>query len=90
MIVPGQGPALKDKAYLRLTIALYDSIIRQVHSALERGAIRLEQVQAAVRLDDIRQQFTHGDPAQNARFDAVAAALIRKAAQEARDGIALP
>ena len=90
IIVPGQGPALPDKAYLRLTIALYESILRQVHAALEKGAIRLDQVQAAVRLDEIRQQFTRGDAAQNARFDAMAAALIRKAAQDARDGIALP
>jgi cyclase len=90
IIVPGQGPALHDKSYLRLTIALYESIIRQVHAALQKGAIRLDQVQAAVKLDDIRQQFTKGDSAQNARFDALAAALIRKAAQEARDGVALP
>ena len=90
IIVPGQGPALTDKAYLRLTIALYDAIIRQVHAALEKGAVRLDQVQAAVKLDDIRQQFTRGDAAQVARFDALAAALIRKVAQEARDGIAMP
>jgi glyoxylase-like metal-dependent hydrolase (beta-lactamase superfamily II) len=90
IIVPGQGPALRDKAYLRLTIALYESIIRQVHAALEKGAVRLDQVQAGEKLDEIRQQFTRGDAAQNARFDAMAAALIRKAAQEARDGIALP
>ena len=89
-IVPGQGPALPDKSYLRLTISLYESIIRQVHAALENGAVRLDQVQAAVKLDEIRQQFTRGDAAQNARFDALAANLIRKAAQEARDGIALP
>jgi glyoxylase-like metal-dependent hydrolase (beta-lactamase superfamily II) len=89
-IVPGQGPALPDKAYLRLTIALYESIIRQVHLALEKGATRLDQVQSAVKLDDIRAQFTRGDAAQNSRFDAVAAALIRKVAQESRDGLALP
>ena len=89
-IVPGQGPALADKTYLRLTISLYESIIRQVHEALEKGAVRLDQVQAAVKLDEIRQQFTKGDAAQNARFDAMAANLIRKAAQEARDGIPLP
>jgi len=90
VIVPGQGPALPDKTYLRMTIVLFDSIIRQVHVALERGATRLEQVQAAVKLDDIRQQFTRGDSTQNARFDGLAAALIRKVAQEARDGLAMP
>jgi hypothetical protein len=47
-------------------------------------------VQSAVKLDDLRQQFTRGNAAQNARFDALAAALIRKAAQEARDGLVPP
>ena len=89
-IVPGQGPALADKSYLRLTIALYESVIRQVHEALEKGAVRLEQVQAAVKLDELRQQFTRGNAAQTARFDALVAALIRKVAQEARDGLAMP
>lgn len=90
IIVPGQGPALHDKTYLRLTISLYESIIRQVHAALERGAVRFDQVQAAVKLDELRQQFTRGDSVQNARFDAVATALMRKVAQEARDGIGMP
>ena len=90
IIVPGQGPALHDKTYLRLTISLYETIIRQVHSALERGATRLDQVNAAVKLDDIRQQFTRGDALLNSRFDGLAAALIRKVAQEARDGLVLP
>jgi cyclase len=90
IIIPGQGPALHDKTYLQTTIAFYGAIIRQVHAALERGATRLDQVMAAVKLDDIRQRFTGGDSTLNARFDGVAAALIRKVAQEARDGIALP
>ena len=90
IIVPGQGPALHDKTYLRMTIALYETIIRQVHAALEHGATRLDQVKAAVKLDDIRQQFTGGDPALNTRFDNVASDLIRRVAQEARDGLALP
>ena len=90
IIVPGQGPELRDKAYLRLTIAMYEAIIRQVHAALERGAVRLDQVQAAVKLDDIREQFTRGDATQNARFDQMVLSLIRKVAQEARDGIVLP
>src|SRR5688572_15115054 len=89
IIVPGQGRELRDKAYLRLTIAMYDAIIRQVHAALERGAVRLDQVQAAVKLDDIREQFTRGDATQNARFDQMVLSLIRKVAQEARDGIVL-
>ena len=90
IIVPGQGPELRDKSYLRLTIAMYDAIIRQVHAALERGAVRLDQVRAEVKLDDIRQQFTRGDAAQSARFDQMVLNLIRRVGQEARDGLALP
>ncbi len=90
IIVPGQGPPLYDKAYLRLTIALYQSIIAQVHSALEAGAARLGEVQAVVKLDSIRTQFTHGDPALDERFNTVAGNLIRRVFQEAHDGIVVP
>ena len=38
-MVPGQGPAFHDKAYLELTGDLFDSIISQVHAALERGLV---------------------------------------------------
>jgi cyclase len=90
VIVPGQGAPLYDKTFLRHTVALYDAIITQVRVALERGAFRLDQVQAAMNLGAIRSQFTGNDPALNTRFDAVTAGLIRKAYQEARDGIATP
>ena len=90
VIVPGQGAPLHDKTYLRNTVALYDAIITQVRQALERGAWRLEQVQAAMNLSALRAQFTGNDPTLIARFDAVTAGLIRKAYQEARDGIANP
>ena len=87
IIVPGQGGPLYDKTYLRNTIALYESLIAQVHAAMEKGAVRLDQVQAAVHLEAIRTRFTNDDPALNARFDRVAQGLIRKAFQEARDGL---
>jgi cyclase len=86
-IVPGQGPALTDHAYLRLTIAMYASIIAQVDAAMERGTFLLPDVQAAVNLDDIRRQFTGGVPELDARFKAMSAALVRRALQEAKDGI---
>ena len=90
LIVPGQGAPLYDKTFLRNTVALYDAIVTQVRTALERGAYRLDQVQSAMNLADIRPRFTGNDPALNARFDAVTAGLIRKAYQEARDGLATP
>jgi cyclase len=90
VIVPGQGPALMDKSYLRLTIALYASIISQVDAASQKGAFRMEQLLAAVNLRSIRTQFTGDDSALNARFDAVTTGLIRKAFQELNDGITPP
>jgi glyoxylase-like metal-dependent hydrolase (beta-lactamase superfamily II) len=88
IIVPGQGAPLYDKSYLRLTIAMYESIIRQVRAASARGLFRLPELVAAVDLKSIRTQFTADDPALNARFDAMSSALIRKAYQEIHDGIA--
>lgn len=86
-IVPGQGPAMRDKEFLRSTIAMYDAIVTQVHAALERGVVRIADVQAAVNLDDIRQRFTKGDAKLDAEFRRVATGLIAKAFREARDGI---
>jgi cyclase len=85
-IVPGQGPALHDKTYLHLTATLFDEIINQVHAALERGAVTLADVQAAVNLDSIRMQFTGGDAQLDKNFRAMTADLIAKAVQEAHDG----
>lgn len=86
-IVPGQGPAMRDEEFLRNTIAMYEAIITQVHAALERGVVRLADVQAAVRLDEIRQRFTKGDATLDAEFRRVAAGLIAKVFQEAHDGV---
>lgn len=78
IIVPGQGPAMRDESYLQLTVALFDAIIAQVNGALARGLARLEDVQAAVDLSAIRAQFTRNDASQNAMFDAVAAGSARR------------
>jgi glyoxylase-like metal-dependent hydrolase (beta-lactamase superfamily II) len=86
-IVPGQGPVMHDKEFLRNTIAMYEAIITQVHAALERGVVRVADVQAAVTLDDIRLRFTKGDARLDAEFRRVATALVTRVVQEARDGI---
>src|SRR6185295_5400149 len=48
IVVPGQGPAFHDKAYLHLTAEVFASVISQVHGALERGLSTLSEVQAVV------------------------------------------
>jgi len=86
-IVPGQGPAMHDGAYLRRTIELFAAVLDQVHAALERGLVRLSQIQAAVNVDAIGQAYAPGVPL-NDEFRMVVANLVKKSAQEALDGVA--
>jgi glyoxylase-like metal-dependent hydrolase (beta-lactamase superfamily II) len=88
VVVPGQGPAFRDKAYLTLDADLLESILDQVHAATERGLTTLSEVQAAVNLDAIARRYTGRVAADDARFKAVTGGLIRKALQETYDGVA--
>lgn len=87
IVVPGQGPVFRDKTYLTLTGDLFESIIAQVHSALERGIIPLGDVQAAVNVDSIGRRYTPGSSAVDPRFRSLVAALVRKVHQESLDGV---
>jgi cyclase len=89
IVVPGQGPAFHDKAYLKLTADLFESIISQVHAALERGLVTLTEVQAVVNVDSIGRQYTPG-AAPGPRFQALVGALTRKVHQESFDGVSKP
>jgi len=86
-IVPGQGPVMRDKTYLRRTIQLWAAILDQVHAALERGLFKLSEVQAAVNVDRIGKEYAPGVPL-TADFPLVVANLVKKAMQEALDGAA--
>lgn len=88
IIVPGQGPAQHDKAYLRRTIELFAAVIDQVHAALDRGLVRLADVQAAVAVDRIGLQYTPGASKPADGFHPFVANLSKKAMQEALDGAA--
>jgi cyclase len=85
VVVPGQGPAMHDKVYLRRTIELFSAVLTQVHRALESGRSRLEDVQAAVDVDQIGRQYVPGAPLSE-DFRTWVATLARKAMQEALDG----
>ena len=87
IVVPGQGPVFRDKTYLTLTGDLFESIIAQVHSALEWGIIPLGDVQAAVNVDSIGRRYTPGSSAVDPRFRSLVAALVRKVHQESLDGV---
>ena len=85
VVVPGQGPAMHDKAYLRRTVELFAAVVGQVHAALASGRVRLEDVQAAVDVDRIGREYTPGAPL-GENFRPWVAILTRKAMQEALDG----
>ena len=90
IVVPGQGPAFHDKAYLRLTGDLFESIIGQVHAALERGLVTLAEVQAAVNVDSIGRRYTPNATEPDPRFRSLVSALVRKVHQESLDGVSRP
>lgn len=87
VVVPGQGPAFRDKTYLRLTADLFAAVLDQVHAALERGLFKLDDVQAAVDVDAIGRQYTPGAAAPADGFHDLVASLVKKAYQEAYDGV---
>ncbi|HEY6928464.1 MAG TPA: MBL fold metallo-hydrolase [Thermoanaerobaculia bacterium] len=84
-IVPGQGPVMHDKTYLRRTTELFAAIIDQVQSALEHGTVGLKNVQAAVNVDSIGQAYAPGAPLDE-DFRLVVQYFSKKAMQEALDG----
>ena len=90
IVVPGQGPAFRDKAYLKLTGDLFASIISQVHAALQRGVVPLSEVQAVVNVDSIGRLYTPNATEPDPRFRALVSALVRKVHQEALDGVSRP
>jgi glyoxylase-like metal-dependent hydrolase (beta-lactamase superfamily II) len=85
VIVPGQGPAMHDKAYLRRTIELFATVIAQVHAALESGRVGLKEVQAAVDVDRIGHEYTPGASLSN-DFHPWVEFFTKKVMQEALDG----
>lgn len=60
VLIPGHGPAFHDRTYLNLEVDLMDEIDRQVNAALRRGLVTIEDVQAAVHVENFRDRFLHG------------------------------
>jgi len=83
-IVPGQGPVMHDKAYLRRTIELFDAIRRQVLAALDRGHVKFADVRASVNVDDIAQTFAGKDKIDK-DFNLVVDLLVKRIMQESLD-----
>jgi glyoxylase-like metal-dependent hydrolase (beta-lactamase superfamily II) len=84
-IVPGQGPAMRDRTYLERTIQLFAAVIDQVHAALERGVVGVEAVQKSVNVDRIADAYAP-DAAKSEEFHHWLQYFSKKAMQEALDG----
>ena len=87
VIVPGQGPAMRDNSYLTLTAEVFAAITAQVHTALEHGVFKTDDVVAAVNVDDLGRRYPMGQVGPNTPFKQWVATLTRKVLQESLDGV---
>jgi glyoxylase-like metal-dependent hydrolase (beta-lactamase superfamily II) len=85
IIVPGHGPAFRDKDFMNLEADFFESVLKRVTAALRSGAVTIDEVAAQVNLDDFRDKFAHGDAELAASFPAYTKNMVRKAYIEARD-----
>jgi cyclase len=85
-VIPGHGPAFHDNDYIELEAQLMEKIVQGVHEALRRGAEKLEQVQEAVTVDELRTKFSGGDPELDRRYRDRVKAIVERAVREARGG----
>lgn len=86
VIIPGHGPAWRDKDFLRLEMELFDAIVAQVTKAEQRGAVTVEEIQKAVDVEYLRVKFTHDDKELNEKFERYVKRMVENASREARDG----
>jgi cyclase len=86
VIIPGHGPAWRDKDFLRLEMELFDAIVAQAIRAEQRGAVKVEEIQKAVNVEYLRVRFTHDDKDLNEKFERYVKRMVESASREARDG----
>lgn len=86
VIIPGHGPAWRDRDYLNLEAELFESIVGQVTEAEQRGLVTEEEIKKVVDVERFRARFSHGDPELEAKFRRYASRMIENACREARDG----
>lgn len=85
IIVPGHGPAFRDKNYMLLEAELFEEVLRQVQAALRGGAVSIDDVQAKVNFDVLRERFARGDASIAGQFPQFTQGMVRKAYIELRD-----
>lgn len=86
VIIPGHGPAWRDKDFLNLEAELLESVVSQVRQAVQKGMVTVEEMQKAVHVEPLRAKFTHDDRDLNAKFFRYVNRMIENASREARDG----
>jgi hypothetical protein len=68
-IVPGHGPVMKDKQYVRDVAEVLESISRQGKTAYQPG-MTADQLREKIDLSQLAARFSHGDAFIKANFDA--------------------
>ncbi len=68
-IVPGHGPVLRDRQYLRDVAETLESIARQARAAYQPG-MTADQLREQIDLSALGARFSHGDAFIRANFDA--------------------
>jgi glyoxylase-like metal-dependent hydrolase (beta-lactamase superfamily II) len=89
VIVPVHGPATRDKAYLRKELMLLEEIVEQTRKAVQDGLVTVEEVQKAVKVDELLAKFVGDDKGLKEYEDFLRLDLqlmIENAYREAKDG----
>ena len=86
VIIPGHGPAWRDKEFLNLEADLLESVVSQVIQAVQKGIVTVEEMQKLVNVEPMRVRFTHDDKDLNAKFQRYVNRMVENASREARDG----
>jgi glyoxylase-like metal-dependent hydrolase (beta-lactamase superfamily II) len=66
-IIPGHGPAQKNRDYISQLIELLESTLKQTQEAVKRG-LNLEDTRKAVNLESFRLRFAGDDRVRNFAF----------------------
>ena len=85
VIIPGHGPAFRNKDFLHLELQLLDTVIAGVREQLQKGALTLADIQAVVTAESLREKFTNNDPDLDARFRDRVKFLVKIAIREEVD-----
>ena len=81
ILIPGHGPIMRDPAYLRELIDLFESLASQARAAWQPG-MSLDSLRAKVDLSSFATRFSRGDPFVRANFDAQMAGAVTRMWQE--------